>query len=98
MATKNKGTEDVQAQEANATEYSKSDKYNELVDQETGEVKKGQPGATGGESASDRPTLTEEEAREVNGYAGFENVEEQRAADPNKTSESGDYDTLVKKG
>lgn len=96
MATKNKAQEDSQ-EATNATEYSKTDAYNEAVDQETGEVKLGQPGGTDGQSASDRPTMTEDQAREINGYAGFENVAEQREADPSKPTEK-DYDTLVKKG
>jgi len=83
-------------EKANVTELSKSELYNDAVDQETGEVKKGQPGGTDGSSVSDRPTMTEQEAREINGYAGFENVAEQREADPSKPTEK-DYDTLVKK-
>lgn len=58
-----------------AKDKSTVEKADELVDQETGEVKKGQPGATG--STADRPTLTEAEAREVNGYAGHKNIRSQ---------------------
>lgn len=82
---------------ANVTELSKEKLYNKAVDQETGEVKLGQPGGTDGQAVKDRPTMTEEQAREINGYAGFENVAEQREADPTKPTEK-DYDTLVKKG
>lgn len=83
--------------ETNVSELSKSELVNNAVDQETGEVKLGQPGGTDGQSASDRPTMTEEQAREINGYAGFENVAEQRANDPNRPTEH-QADTLVKKG
>ena len=91
---KGKRTEE---EKANVSELSKNELYNEAVDQETGEVKLGQPGGTDGENVADRPTMSEEKAREINGYAGFENVEEQREADPTKPTEK-DYDTLVKKG
>lgn len=49
---------------------------NEAVDQETGEVFKGQPGGTEGQAVSDRPAMTEAEAREINGYADYKNVAE----------------------
>lgn len=97
MAKSNKSQDSSTNEQANVTELSKSELYNDAVDQTTGEVKKGQPGGTDGSSVSDRPTMTEQEAREINGYAGFENVAEQREADPTKPTEK-DYDTLVKKG
>lgn len=95
MAKANKSQDEQST--TSTSELSKSELYNKAVDQETGEVKLGQPGGTAGEGASDRPTMTEEQAREINGYAGFENVAEQREADPTKPTEK-DYDTLVKKG
>lgn len=83
-------------EEVNASELSRKELVNEAVDQETGEVKLGQPGGTDGQSVSDRPTMTEEQARDINGYSGFENIAEQIAADPTKKTEGQD-DTLYKK-
>lgn len=98
QADKDATTETPAREEVNATELSKSELVNDAVDQETGEVKLGQPGGTDGQSASDRPTMTEEQAREVNGYAGFENIAEQRKADPTKAENRENLsDTLYKK-
>lgn len=85
----------AEQEKVNATELSKKELVNEVVDQETGEVKQGQPGASA-EGVTDRPPLSEQDARRINGYAGFENIAEQQAADPNRKSED-DYDTLVEK-
>lgn len=86
--------EDPAYEKADVNEYSKSEVVNDVVDQETGEVKKGQPGGTAGESASNRPTLTEDEARRVNGYAGFNNIGEYVAA---TTPDADEGDKLVEK-
>lgn len=49
----------------------------EVVDQDTGEVRKGQPGGDG-QGLKDRPTMGEKEAREINGYEEHESVADEK--------------------